>query len=112
MRVRILGKYWTLAYEALRRSRIEGHYIDGLTNADSRTIHIDSRLRGQRELETIVHEFLHACDQCSDRRVPFVHSEDYVTAKANDLAKLLWRLGYRRNANAENSGTTDSGETV
>ncbi len=96
MRVRILGRYWKLVYEALRRLRIDGHYVDGLTNANDRTIQIDSRLRGFRELETVIHEFEHACDQCHDRRVPFVHSEEFVTAKANDLARLLWRLGYRR----------------
>lgn len=107
MRVRILGKYWTLLFSQLRRQRVDGHYIDGLTNAEDRTISIDSRLRGIRELETILHEFEHACDQCADGRVFFVHSEDYVTAKANDLARFLWRLGYRRHA--EDSRPPNSG---
>ncbi len=96
MRVRILGRYWRFVVAPLRKLRFDGHYVDGITDATNRTISVDSRLQGQRELETIVHEYLHACDQCSDRTVPFVHSEEYVTAQAKDLSRLLWRLGYRR----------------
>lgn len=100
MRVRILGKYWKWVIEPLGRFRHDGHYVDGLTNASTRTVHIESRLKGQRELEAFVHEFEHSCDQCSDKNVPFIHSEEYVTAKSRDLARLLWRLGYRRGIDA------------
>ena len=101
MRVRILGRYWTCSFTPLRRQRFDGHYVDGLTDATARTIQIESRLKGQRELEAIIHEFIHACDQCCDASVPFIHSEEYVTAQANDLTRLLWRLGYRRHGNTD-----------
>ena len=104
MRIRILGRYWRFTFGRLRRLRVDGHYIDGITDASNRTIQIDNRIRGQKELETIIHEYLHACDQCADLRVAFIHSEDFVTAQARDLSRLLWKLGYKRNADTANGG--------
>lgn len=40
------------------------------------------------ELETLIHEGLHAGN--------WVASEGSVTQAAKDIARLLWRLGYRR----------------
>lgn len=42
----------------------------------------------KNELETYIHECLHACH--------FDHSEDCVHEAARDISKFLWRLGYRR----------------
>jgi hypothetical protein len=40
-----------------------------------------------RFLETVIHESLHACH--------YSKSEEHVTRSARDIARLLWRLGYR-----------------
>jgi len=42
----------------------------------------------KKELETIIHESLHACK--------WSKSEDDVRQTGEDVARLLWRLGYRR----------------
>lgn len=39
-------------------------------------------------LETIIHESLHACS--------FLKSETRVTETARDIARFLWRLGFRK----------------
>lgn len=39
-------------------------------------------------LETLIHEALHACD--------WKARENKVTDTARDIARFLWRLGYRR----------------
>jgi len=39
-------------------------------------------------LETVIHEALHACDWRAH--------EDRVSVTAKDIARFLWRLGYRR----------------
>lgn len=38
-------------------------------------------------LETLIHESLHACN--------WKASEENVTQTAHDIARFLWRLGYR-----------------
>jgi len=42
----------------------------------------------QAGLETLIHEALHACD--------WKARENEVTDTARDIARFLWRLGYRR----------------
>ena len=39
-------------------------------------------------LETVVHEAIHCCFP--------MYSEEKVTQAARDIARLLWRLGYRK----------------
>ena len=39
-------------------------------------------------LETAIHESLHACDWSAN--------EDKVTTTARDIARFLWRLGFRK----------------
>jgi hypothetical protein len=98
MRVKILGLYWNLRFESLARYRTEdGKRVDGLCDPAStkgRAIQIESKLSGKDQLEAIIHEVEHACDQCQG--APFVHAEGYVEAKARDLTNILWKLGYRR----------------
>lgn len=50
-------------------------------------IWIHQSLRGERMVETIIHEVIHAAlpDLC----------EETVEESARDLAKILWQLGYR-----------------
>jgi len=93
-RVKILRKYWRLIFQPLGRHRHEGERVHGLCDpviVPKKTILIDSRLSGQERLEAIIHEIVHASDQCA---VGFVHSEDYVTHLSRDIARILTQLGY------------------
>lgn len=49
---------------------------------------IDSRITGERELDTLIHEMLHAADWSKD--------EAWVSGLASDMARVLSRLGYAR----------------
>ena len=51
-------------------------------------VHIDPRLSDRETLETLIHEGLHACQWDLD--------ESAVHESAADIARLLWRAGYRR----------------
>jgi len=82
MRCRLRGKYYTLKFARLNRP------LMGLCNWDERTITIANRLSGELELDTIIHELLHACQ-------PDL-AEDTVEQTATDMARVLFRLGYRR----------------
>lgn len=50
-------------------------------------IRVDSRTRGRARLETYIHEMLHA--SC------WVLTDEAVEQTAHDIARALWRLGYR-----------------
>jgi hypothetical protein len=66
-----------------------GQYkADGLAWPDERTIAIDRRLKGPRELEVIIHEILH----CQNPAWP----EEEVDRKAHELAGILWGLNWRK----------------
>jgi hypothetical protein len=82
MRCRLRGKYYKLQFARLKRPFM------GFCNWDERTITIADRLTGESELDTILHELLHACQ-------PDL-AEDTVDETATDVARILWRLGYRR----------------
>ena len=51
-----------------------------------REISIRDTITGQRLLETLIHEALHAEGE---------DSEEWVTPAAANLARFLWRYGYR-----------------
>lgn len=62
--------------------------IHGRTLYDKRQI-VVYKSRGQKErLDTLIHEGLHAIDPAA--------TEKSVTTRANKLADLLWKAGYRR----------------
>jgi hypothetical protein len=82
MRCRLRGKYYTLKFAKLKPP------LMGLCNWDEKTISIADRLGGEIELDTIIHELLHACQ-------PDL-AEETVNQTATDLARVLFRLGYRR----------------
>lgn len=84
MLIEILGKRWKLRFTCLQT--VAG-YCDP-PDKPNKEICIDKRLTGERELEILIHEFRHAADWSRD--------ESYVAAEAKDLARMLWRLGYRR----------------
>ena len=54
----------------------------------NKAIRIIKSLRDRVELETFLHEMLHASDWSKD--------ESWVEEVAHDISQSLWRLGYRR----------------
>lgn len=84
MRVTLGGK----RYE-LRLVRLQNKFgdVDSPT-VPGKQIRIDSRLAGEKQLEILIHEALHALDWRAD--------EFFIDRDARDLARLLWRFGYRK----------------
>lgn len=52
-------------------------------------IRVRADLTDKLELDTLIHEMLHASAW-------EVLSEEFVTQTAHDVARVLWRLGYRK----------------
>lgn len=66
----------------------------GLTEAPSlkgKRIFLREQLPMKKELDTTIHECLHAADWSKD--------EEWVEDAAHDIARILWRLGWRRTTN-------------
>ena len=84
MRITLLGKRWNLRFIPLRK--VAGDCDS--PNTPNKEIRIDSRLKGEHQLEILIHECRHAADWSRD--------EEYIAAEARDLARVLWKLGYRR----------------
>lgn len=85
MNVKVGGKVW-----GFHRKRMRGQY-DGLCDPPDKpgkTITVDARLKDEEELEVIVHELMHALD--------WHKSEEAVDGGAKDFARVLWRMGYRK----------------
>lgn len=87
MRVSILGKTWNLEFVPRRECG-----TDAIGSCDSpdmprKTIRVASGLKGVDRLDTIIHESIHAAH--------FALDEAFVEQFASDLARILWRLGYR-----------------
>lgn len=91
MLVTLLSKRWKLVFRPLGRLRIGGESIRGYCSdpgSPNKTIEIDSRLEGEEELEVLIHEMGHATN--------WPLSEEHITQQSKDMARVLWRLGYRR----------------
>lgn len=62
--------------------------FDGYTDTDDRySLIIERDLNTRAGLETAIHESLHACSWRA--------KEESVSITAKDIARFLWRLGYR-----------------
>lgn len=84
MRVKLFGRYYTLV-------RVYMKHNEGLCDAPDtpgKKIRICTTSKNKGELETLLHEMLHACD--------FYKDEAWVKTAANDMANVLWRMGYRK----------------
>jgi hypothetical protein len=81
-----LGKRWKYRRAAPKKAddhgKCEGPHIK------DKVIVIFNGQTEFAEFETFIHEFLHACCWWLD--------EEYVHDIAHDIAKALWRLGFRR----------------
>jgi hypothetical protein len=81
----IRGKRYRLLYTRLPDDAF------GLCDApdtEGKRIRIRKGLRGRQELDTLIHEMLHAAYWDMD--------EGAVHDAAHDIAAVLWRLGYRK----------------
>lgn len=61
-------------------------YVPG--NKRSGIIAVEKGLTGKIELDTNIHEMLHACAHFG--------AEEWVDTTAREIAEALWQLGYRK----------------
>lgn len=84
MKIKLGGKWWN--YIRVRLTKARG-YCDP-PNSVGKTIRVDSRLKGEEELEVDLHEMTHAQGWHID--------EEFVTRFAKETARALTRLGYKK----------------
>lgn len=88
MRISLMEKYYELIF---RRKVDRKNKMYGLCHAPwrrAKKIIIKDNMSERRELETLIHEMLHACD--------FTKSEEWVEQAGKDIATVLWKLGWRK----------------
>jgi hypothetical protein len=92
MQITILGKHWKFERVGKVPPGEDGKPCIGhcdLPHVVNKRILVAKNLRGRIELDTIIHEILHAADSTKD--------EEWVDEVARDMAIILHdRLGYRR----------------
>lgn len=96
MYVTLLGKRYRMVLGPLGRHKVNGEQIWGACSGPDdkgKCIWVDSRLKGEHELEILLHEMMHACDWQKD--------EEFIAKQARDIARALTRLGFRKLADAE-----------
>lgn len=87
MRITILAKRWLLRF-------VEGREIPGKRGdcdppeTPNKSIRVWRELTGEERLEVVIHEILHASDWHKDE-------DSWIAPLAKDLARVLWKLGYR-----------------
>ena len=75
-------------FNGLKYSIVIGEF-DGYCDTDLKfAIVIERDLKKRIGMETAIHEGLHACNWNAQ--------EEKVTKTANDIARFLWNLGYRK----------------
>lgn len=84
--VTILGKQWELVY----RSRLPDNHCGECDSPDTqgKRIRIRRGMREELELDTVIHECLHAAGWHID--------EPFVEQFSTDVARILTRLGWRK----------------
>ena len=88
MRIKIGGKYWNLVFTELDEET--GGECDS-PDTNGKEIRIATDIKNQDELEVIIHELLHAADWSKD--------EEWVEVIADDIARTLWKLGWKKDGN-------------
>lgn len=101
MRIRLNGEWWNLKFANLDHTDGDG-YCDPPTTK-RRRIWIHDELKNRRQLEILLHEMLHAVDWHKDEN-------SFIAPVARDIAKVLWKLGYRRSVES-GEGKTENGAT-
>lgn len=85
MHVKVRKKRWKLEFQNLSKKDHWGFCDDPL--ASNKRVVVDKHLFGQHRMEIVLHELLHAALWDLD--------EQTILETAHDLARVLWRLGYR-----------------
>lgn len=83
MRIRVLNRFWNLRFAPNLANRGDCDPPDQA----GKEIRISSTLSGEERLEVLVHELVHAAGWHID--------ETFAERFAGDVARVLWRLGYR-----------------
>lgn len=65
---------------------VQGYVI--FIEGKEKEMYVDPHLKGLAHLDTAIHEAIHACFP--------LETEKVVDRSATDIARFLWRLGYRR----------------
>lgn len=87
MRITILGKRWRLRWVTRREMPASYGECDH-PSMPGKEIRIRKGQSPFDELDTIIHELMHAADDSKH--------EDWVAQVATDVARVLHKLGYRR----------------
>lgn len=80
MRVKVISRMWDLVFRYLKGSNVG--YCDSPTSINKRIV-IDTRARGERLLELVLHETHHAADWWKD--------EEWVHTLAEQQARIVCR---------------------
>ena len=101
MKHRLLKKIWDVIFVPPSRLKGKTKKANGKTVPEevrgdcddpatkNKRIRISNKLPPREELEVIIHECLHACDWHKDE-------ESWIEPVADDIARLLWKLGWRK----------------
>ncbi len=84
---RFRGHRWWIEDDQQLPSGQFGEVVYGIPGITHATMRVPIDGDGQHDLDTVIHEALHACTDLS---------EDAVTETATDIARFLWRLGWRK----------------
>lgn len=79
------GKRWKVRY----RKMADCHGLTDAPQEPGKEIWLDPRTDGIEHLSTLLDEGIHCCQWDLDNEI--------VAEIATDLARWLWRMGYRRN---------------
>ena len=85
MKINIRGKSWDLRFVRTPND------VDGLCDppdTPAKKIRISHRLKGEEQLDVTLHELLHSAMWDTD--------EVAINDTARDIARVLWKLGYRK----------------
>jgi len=85
MHVTVRGKRWEMVFE-----KVTGDAVGFCEHPDKKNkrIVIHHKLSGPETLRVITHEIMHAAYWDLD--------EEAIDTATTDLARILWKLGYRR----------------
>lgn len=91
MRIKICGRYYTLSFCRITSIAEDGKPHRGDCDGPhikNKQIRINKNLRDIALLDTLIHEMLHAADWQRD--------EEWIEETAEDIARILTKLGYRK----------------
>ena len=85
MHITVRKKRWNLVFKNLTKADHWGFCED--PGKPGKKIVIDSSISGQKRIEILVHELTHSAN--------WDFAEEAVQETAKDIARILWKLGYR-----------------